>query len=225
MEQETLFHLIALGDKAADTLLKLRSDLDEWFESELLSNNDYRYLVALIDEYASPNDLPRVDIDETGKLKVFVIDISDEPRAKEWENVLSYIWIPKEGQYDTVNDLYQIVCHDSLLVHGLISFDFNDWRKLASSGNTIKISTLHLDESSVQQLDKWPSDSFTDGKYLIVLGSPTFQKTQMDEYTKGLNTLYNRLPSEALAYWTIVGTELSKEDAYIALIQLCDLAN
>lgn len=84
MEQETLFHLIALGDKAADTLLKLRSDLDEWFETELLSNNKYHYLVALIDEYASPNDLPRVDIDETGKLKVFVIDIIDEPRAKEW---------------------------------------------------------------------------------------------------------------------------------------------
>lgn len=214
MEQETLFHLIALGDKAADTLLQLRSDLDKWFESELLSNNNYHYLVALIDEYATPNDLPRVDIDD-----------SDEPRAKEWGNVLSYIWIPKEGQYDTVNDLFQIVCHDSLLVHGLISFDFNDWRKLASGANTIKISTLHLDESSVQQLDKWPSDSLTDGKYLIVLGSPTFQKTQMDEYTKGLNTLYDRLPSEALAYWTIVGKELSKEDAYIALIQLCDLAN
>lgn len=223
MEQETLFHLIALGDKAMDTLLQLRSDLDEWFEGELLSNNNYHYLVALIDEYASPNDLPRVDIDETGKLKVFVIDISDEPRAKEWGNVLSYIWIPKEGQYDTVNDLFQIVCHDSLLVHGLISFDFNDWRKLASGANTIKISTLHLDESYVQHLDKWPVDCTTARKYLIVLGSPTFQKTQMDEYTKGLNTLYNRLPSEALAYWTIVEKELAKEDAYIALIQLIPL--
>lgn len=223
MEQETLFHLIALGDKAADTLLKLRSDLDEWFETELLSNNKYHYLVALIDEYASPNDLPRVDIDETGKLKVFVIDISDEPRAKEWGNVLSYIWIPKEGQYGTVKDLFQIVCRDSLLVHGLISFDFKDWRKLASGANTIKISTLHLDESYVQHLDKWPVDCTTARKYLIVLGSPTFQKIQMDEYTKGLNTLYNRLPSEALAYWTIVGKELAKEDAYIALIQLIPL--
>lgn len=225
MEQETLFHLIALGDKAADTLLKLRSDLDEWFETELLSHNKYHYLVALIDEYASPNDLPRVDIDETGKLIVFVIDISDEPRAKEWGNVLSYIWIPKEGQYGTVKDLFQIVCRDSLLVHGLISFDFKDWRKLASGANTIKISTLHLDESSVLQLDEWPVDCTTDGKYLIVLGSPTFQKTQMDEYTKGLNTLYNRLPSDVLTYWTIVGKELAKEVAYIALIQLCDLAN
>lgn len=45
----------------------------------------------------------------------------------------------------------------------------------------------------------------------------------MDEYTKGLNMLYNRLPSEALAYWTIVGKELAKEDAYIALIQLIPL--
>lgn len=47
----------------------------------------------------------------------------------------------------------------------------------------------------------------------------------MDEYTKGLNTLYNRLPSDVLTYWTIVGKELAKEVAYIALIQLCDLAN
>ena len=40
MEQETLFHLIALGDKASDTLLQLRSDLGEWFNNELLSNNN-----------------------------------------------------------------------------------------------------------------------------------------------------------------------------------------
>lgn len=57
------------------------------------------------------------------------------------------------------------------------------------------------------------------------LGFAYIPKTQMDEYTKGLNTLYNRLPSDVLTYWTIVGKELAKEVAYIALIQLCDLAN
>ena len=221
MEQETLFHLIALGDKASDTLLQLRSDLGEWFNNELLSNNNYHYLVALVDDYASLNKLAKVAIDdETGKLKIFVIDLSDKPRQKEWGKVLSYIWVPEDGQYDTVRKLFQIVFHNSLYIHSLISFDFTDWRNLASGANSLKIDVLHLDESSLQQLDRWPADSFSDGKYLAVLGAPTFQKPQMDEYTKGVNTLYNRLPSDASGYWTIVGKELPKEDSYIALIQL-----
>lgn len=225
MEQETLFHLIALGDKASDTLLQLHSDLGEWFDKELLSCNDYHYLVALADDYESPEKLPKAAFDdETGRLKVFVIDISDKPRTTEWANVLSYIWIPSDGQYDTVKNLFRIVYHDSLYIHGLISFDFNDWKNLASGTNALRIDTLHLDESTIKLFDKLPIAPSPDGKFLIVLGSPTFEKPKMEKYTKSLNALYDRLPSESLAYWTIVGNELPKEEAYIALVHLEPLA-
>lgn len=220
MEQETLFHLIALGDKASDTLLQLRSDLGEWFDSGLLSNNKYHYLAALVDDNVSPTNLPKIAIDETGKLKVFVLDLGDKPRSDEWRDVLSYIWIPTDGQYDTVKKLFQIVYHNSLYIHSLISFDFNDWKRLASGANSLRIDTLHLNETVMHQLDSWPASSFPDAKYLIVMGSPNFDKTQMEEYIKGVNTLYDRLPSNSLGFWTIVGEELPKDEAYIALIQL-----
>ena len=92
MEKETLFHLIALGDKASDGLTKLRSDLGEWFSKEFLSENSYRYLIAIVDDSTNSSALPVVGKnEESDKLNAFVIDISDKPRQIEWGNVLSYI--------------------------------------------------------------------------------------------------------------------------------------
>ena len=224
MEQETLFHLIDLGDKANDTLLKLRSDLDEWFSKEFLSENSYRNLVAIVDDSTSSSALPIVGKDEeTGKLNAFVIDISYKPRQIEWGNVLSYIWIPSSKQYDTLKGLFQVLYHDALFIHSIISFDFNDWMNVAKGQYSLKLWKIHLDDKSFSQLSELPYHFSPDDKYIIVAGLPTFKKGDVEKYIKVVNALFDRLPEDSVRKWTIIGKELPREEAYIALLKLSKL--
>ena len=224
MEQETLFHLIALGDKANDALLKLRSDLGEWFSKEFVSENSYRYLLAIVDDSTSPKALPKVRKDgESGKLNTFVIDISTEPRQSEWENVLSYIWIPSNKQYDTLKDLFQVLYHDALYVPSLISFDFNDWINIAKEQYSLKLWKKSLDDKSLSQLSELPIQFISDGKYIIVAGLPTLKDNETEKYIKVVNALFDRLPEDSVRKWTVIGKELPLEEAYIAVLQLSKL--
>ena len=224
MEQKTLFHLIALGDKANDTLLKLRSDLDEWFSKEFLSENSYRNLVAIVDDSTSSSALPIVGKDEeTGKLNAFVIDISAEPRQSEWEDVLSYIWISSNKQYDTLKDFFQVLYHDALFIHSLITFDFNDWINIAKGQYSLKLWKKNLDDKSLSQLSELPIQFISDGKYIIVAGLPTLKDNETEKYIKVVNALFDRLPEDSVRKWTVIGKELPREEAYVALLQLSKL--
>lgn len=224
MEQKTLFHLTALGDKANDALLKLRSVLGEWFSKEFLSENSYRYLLAIVDDSTSPNAFPKVSKDEeSGKLNAFVIDISDKPRQIEWKNVLSYLWIPSNNRYDTLKDFFQILYHDALYIPSLISFDFNDWMNVAKGQYSLKLWKKHLDDKSFSQLSEFPTQSFPNDKYIIVAGLPTLKKDEVEKYIKVVNALFDRLPEDSVCKWTVIGKELPREDAYIALLQLSKL--
>lgn len=224
MEKETLFHLIALGDKASDGLTKLRSDLGEWFSNEFVSENSYRYLLAIVDDSTSPKALPKVRKDEEScKLNTFVIDISAEPGQSEWENVLSYIWIPSNKQYDTLKDLFQVLYHDALYVPSLISFDFNDWINIAKGQYSLKLWKKNLDDKSLSQLSELPIQFISDGKYIIVAGLPTLKDNETEKYIKVVNALFDRLPEDSVRKWTVIGKELPLEEAYIAVLQLSKL--
>ncbi len=224
MEQKTLFHLIALGDKANDTLLKLRSDLGEWFSKEFLSENSYRNLMAIVDDSTSPSELPNVSKDEESRnLDTFVIDISAEPRQSEWEDVLSYIWISSNKQYDTLKDFFQVLYHDALFIHSLITFDFNDWMDIAKGQYSLKLCKKHLDDNSLSQLSELPIQAISDGKYIIVAGLPTLKENETEKYIKIVNALFGRLPEDSVRKWTVIGKELPREEAYIALLQLSKL--
>lgn len=224
MEQKTLFHLIALGDKSSDALLKLRSDLGEWFSKEFLSENSYRNLMAIVDDSTSPSELPNVSKDEESRnLDTFVIDISAEPRQSEWEDVLSYIWISSNKQYDTLKDFFQVLYHDALFIHSLITFDFNDWMDIAKGQYSLKLCKKHLDDNSLSQLSELPIQAISDGKYIIVAGLPTLKENETEKYIKVVNALFGRLPEDSVRKWTIIGKELPREEAYIALLQLSKL--
>lgn len=224
MEQETLFHLIALGDKAKDALLKLRSDLGKWFSKEFVSENSYRYLLAIVDDSTSPKALPKVRKDEeSGKLNTFVIDISAEPGQSKWENVLSYIWISSSKQYDTLKYFFQVLYHDALFIHSIISFDFNDWMNVAKGQYSLKLWKIHLDDKSLSQLSELPYHFSPDGKYIIVAGLPTFKKGDVEKHIKVVNALFDRLPEDSVRKWTVIGKELPREETYVALLQLSKL--
>lgn len=224
MEQETLFHLIALGDKAKDALLKLRSDLGKWFSKEFLSENSYRNLMAIVDDSTSPSELPNVIKDEESRnLDTFVIDISAEPRQSEWEDVLSYIWISSNKQYDTLKDFFQVLYHDALFIHSLITFDFNDWMDIAKGQYSLKLCKKHLDDKSLSQLSELPYHFSPDGKYIIVAGLPTFKKGDVEKFIKVVNALFDRLPEDSVRKWTVIGKELPRVEAYEALLQLSKL--
>lgn len=224
MEKETLFHLIALGDKASDGLTKLRSDLGEWFSKEFLSENSYRYLIAIVDDSTNSSALPVVGKnEESDKLNAFVIDISDKPRQIEWGNVLSYIWIPSNKQYDTLKDSFQVLYHDALYVPSLISFDFNDWINIAKGQYSLKLWKKNLDDKSLSQLSELPIQFISDGKYIIVAGLPTLKDNETEKYIKVVNALFDRLPEDSVRKWTVIGKELPLEEAYIAVLQLSKL--
>ena len=153
----------------------------------------------------------------------FGLCISYKPRQIEWGNVLSYIWISSSKQYDTLKDLFQVLYHDALFIHSLITFDFNDWMDIAKGQYSLKLWKIHLDDKSLSQLSELPYHFSPDGKYIIVSGLPTLKDNETEKYIKVVNALFDRLPEDSVRKWTVIGKELPREEAYVALLQLSKL--
>ena len=45
----------------------------------------------------------------------------------------------------------------------------------------------------------------------------------VEKYIKVVNALFDRLPEDSVRKWTIIGKELPREEAYIALLKLSKL--
>lgn len=221
----TFNHVIALGSNANKMLRHLELDLGSWFENELLTikegHEEVRNLIAIVDNDISLFDVPERYTANSDFIthNIIVLDIGIRPQKKDWIGVFSYLWIPAKGQYSTVRYFFQMYYHDALSMSSLICFDFNDWKHSVRGQNKLTIYKLHLDKDAGHRLRKWPLDSFPNGKYLVFIGSDSFNKEYMDKLMKSVNNLFNRFADDAILHCTILGKELPEQESYIALMQ------
>lgn len=220
----TFNHVVALGSNANKMLRHLKLDLGSWFEDELLTikegHDEVRNLIVIVDNDISLFDVPeRYTADsEFVTHNIIVIYIGIKPQKEYWKGVFSYLWIRAKEQYTIVKYFFQMYYHDALSMSSLICFDFNDWKYSVRGQNKLTIYKLHLDKDVGHRLRKWPMDSFPDGKYLVFIGTHSFNETHMSRLMKSVNTLFNRFADDAVLHWTILGKELRKQNSYIALM-------
>ena len=220
----TFNHVIAIGAKAERMLSHLKKDCGKWFVDELIDikegQEEIRNLIVVADESAKIVDLPKeFSNDEYLRHNLYVLDIAKEPRQDDWSEVFSYIWVPAKRQFTTIKNFFEMYYHDALSMGSLICFDFNDWQHTVRGKSRMTIYKIHIDGSLRYRLKKLPISSSPDDKYLVIAGVHSFKEWNMGKWMKSLNVLFGRLPENAYLHWTILGKELSKQDAYVALMQ------
>lgn len=220
----TFNHVIAIGVRAERMLSHLKKDCGKWFVDELIDIKEgqveIRNLIVIADEYAKIGDLSEeFSNEEYLRHNLYVLDIAKEPRPDDWLDVFSYIWVPSKRQFSTIKNFFEMYYHDALSMSSLICFDFNDWQHTIRGRSRMTIRKIHIDSSLKYRLKKLPISSSPDDKYLVIAGVHSFKEWNMCKWMKSLNVLFGRFPDDAYLHWTILGKELSKQDAYVALMQ------
>ena len=220
----TYNHVIAIGSRAERMLFHLKKNCGKWFVDELIDikegQEEIRNLIVIADESAIIGDLAeQFCVEEYLRHNLYVLDIAKEPRPNDWSEVFSYIWVPAKRQFTTIKNFFEMYYHDALSMGSLICFDFNDWQHTVRGKSRMTIYKIHIDGSLRHRLKKLPISSSPDDKYLVIAGVHSFREWNMGKWMRSLNVLFGRLPDNAYLHWTILGKELSKQDAYIALMQ------
>ena len=228
-QEKSMFHLIALGDRAALMLNHLRADFGDWFIEGLppyeVGDKPARALIVLADESSSIELLLAVYSDEDFiKHYLFVLDISPNPQPEKWPDACSYIWFSPTRQYATVKHFFQMYYHDSFQIRSLICFDFSDWRWMVQGKRRVVIHKFAVNDDLSQHLLQTPLSEVPKTRAFVIQAIP-FEMVEDNDFGSMINTnLFARLDDIDFK-WTIVGQAPSLQEAYIALMEFIPLSN
>ena len=234
-EQESLFQLIALGDRAESMLNLLRSDISDLF-IELLSpykvgDKPARRLLVLADESSAIVQLPAVFSDEDFiKHYLFVFDISPNPQPEKWPDACSYLWVPSTQQYITVKQIFQMVYHDIFVVRPLNCFDFTDWKHTVRGKRRVVIRKFAVNDDLAKRLRQAPLSEVPDTRSIVTIAVP-FGMAEDEDFGSMVNTnLFKRFDDNAPLKWTFICKDFpirckdfSLQESYIALMEFIPL--
>ena len=221
--KETFTHIIALGEKANSKLSRLRADLGDKFEHDMLTIEEgskyVRFLVAIVDESASFNELRTSYSHLLSKETILcIIDIAERPSVEKWSKSESYLWIPSEGQYDNVKNLLEGF-QSNVIHHGLLCFDFNDWRWCIKGRNMVKSCVRRGTEESVfKLLPKWQFDT-SPSVFLFFIGIPKCKRLSEKQMIDVNTNVFKKLRDDAYLHWNIFEREDSNNEISFTLLQ------
>jgi hypothetical protein len=221
--KETFTHVVAIGDRANSILSRLRADLGEKFEHYMLTIEEgskyVRVLVGLVDETATEDSFhisfSHLMSEET---TLFIIDIGEHPSSAIWSKAESYLWVPKEKQYDNVRNLFWTY-HNNVLNHGLLCFDFNDWEWSVRGKKKVKTYVLRGNEETVfKLLPTWRFDT-SRSVFLFFIGLPKGIRLSERQMNSVNENVFKKLGDDAYLHWNIYEREDSHDEISFTLLQ------
>lgn len=221
--KETFTHIIALGNRASSMLSKLKSDLGEEFEHDMLTivdGNEYvRFLVAIVDKSASFDELQTSYANMLSKETILcIIYIEDRPSVEKWGKAESYLWIPSEGQYDNIKNLLESY-YNNIVHHGFLCFDFNDWRWSIKGRNIVKTYVLRGKEDTVLKLlPTWQFDT-NHSIFLFFIGTLKSRRLSEQQLNAVNENVFKKLGDDACLHWNIFEREDSNDEISFTLLQ------
>lgn len=224
--KETFTHIIAIGDKANSMLSRLRADLGDKFEHDMLTIEEgskyVRFLVAIVDESASFDNLQTsCAYFLSGKTILWIIDTEDRPSIEKWSKAESYLWASQEKQYDNVRNLLDAY-HSQMSRYGLICMDFNDWRWSVKGRKILKSYVLRGNEESVLKLLPTRQFDASRGVYICQMGIPMGRRLSEQQITI-LNAfdenVFKKLSGDAYLHWQIFEREDYSDEISFTLLQ------
>lgn len=223
VEKETFTHVIAISERPNSMLSKLKADLGEKFEHDMLTIEDgskyVRFLVAIVDESAEFDGLLTFYANLLSEETILcIIDIGDKTSVEKWSKAESYLWMPPKEQYDNVKNLLEGY-YNSVIHHGLLCMDFNDWRWSIKGKRIVKTYVLRGNEKSVfKLLPNWQFDT-SRGVFLFFIGTPLNRKLSEHQMNEVNENVFKKLGDDAYLHWNIFEREDKKDEISFTLLQ------
>lgn len=178
-----------------------------------------RVLVALVDETATEENFQisysHLLSEETA---LFIVDIGEHSSTAIWSKAESYLWVPKEKQYDNVRNLFWTY-HNNVLNHGLLCFDFNDWEWSVRGKKKVKTYVLRGNEETVfKLLPTWRFDT-SRSVFLFFIGLPKGIRLSERQMNSVNENVFKKLGDDAYLHWNIYEREDSHDEISFTLLQ------